>query len=96
MLAIRYNFGIIDSGADNHPPYCHLMNSTPTSKKRPLDEKDVDYVFAMPVLPTPRKTKRQSPGILIRTGSVALQRFFVNVNNCSSRALKTIAFTLRG
>jgi len=46
---------------DNHPQYCHLMNSTPTSKKRPLDEKDVDYVFAMPVLPTPRKTKRQSP-----------------------------------
>lgn len=69
-------------GTDNHPQYCHLVNSTPTSKKRPLDEKDVDYVFAMPVLPTPRKTKRQSPGIFIITGYVALERFFVNVNNC--------------
>ena len=51
------------SDTDTHPPFSNHLMSTPTSKKRPLDEKDVDYVFAMPILPTPRKTKRQSPGI---------------------------------
>lgn len=54
--------------ADNHPPFSHhhQLNHPTPSKKRPLDEhKDQpDYVFAKPVsvAPTPRKTKRQSPG----------------------------------
>jgi hypothetical protein len=41
---------------------------TPLAKKRPLEEKEIEYVFAKPVsvAPTPsRKTKRQSPGIRI-------------------------------
>ena len=42
-------------------------NSTPLSKKRPLEEKELEYVFAKPicVAPTPRKTKRQSPGNIL-------------------------------
>ena len=41
---------------------------TPLAKKRPLEEKELDYVFTKPisVAPTPsRKTKRQSPGIRV-------------------------------
>lgn len=49
-----------------HQQYGQQSNNmlTPVSKKRPLEEKEPDYVFAKPVsvAPTPRKTKRQSPG----------------------------------
>jgi len=40
---------------------CYQPNTTPSSKKRPLDEKEMEYVFAKPIAPTPRKTKKQSP-----------------------------------
>ena len=51
---------------DTHPPFSHNPY-TATPKKRPLDEHKEQpdcYVFAKPVsvAPTPRKTKRQSPG----------------------------------
>jgi len=54
--------------AETQPPFSHQLNNnmTPLAKKRPLEEKEMDYVFAKPVsvAPTPsRKTKRQSPGI---------------------------------
>jgi hypothetical protein len=56
--------------AETQPPFSHQLNNnmTPLAKKRPLEEKEMEYVFAKPVsvAPTPsRKTKRQSPGILI-------------------------------
>lgn len=51
---------------DTQTPFAHQLNNnmTPSSKKRPLEEKELEYVFAKPVsvAPTPRKTKRQSPG----------------------------------
>ena len=55
------------ASVDTHPPFSHNLNATPcsaSSKKRPLEEKEMDYIFAKPVsvAPTPRKTKRQSPG----------------------------------
>ena len=52
--------------AETQTPFAHQLNNnmTPLSKKRPLEEKEMEYVFAKPVsvAPTPRKTKRQSPG----------------------------------
>lgn len=59
---------------DTQPPFSHQLNNnmTPSSKKRPLEEKELEYVFAKPVsvAPTPRKTKRQSPGTIRRCHSI--------------------------
>ncbi|KAK4020678.1 hypothetical protein OUZ56_002633 [Daphnia magna] len=57
---------IIQRVLETQPPFFHQHNSnmTPLAKKRPLEEKESEYVFAKPVsvAPTPsRKTKRQSP-----------------------------------
>lgn len=58
----------LDITVDAQPSFSQQQgnnNMTPLSKKRPLEEKEMEYVFAKPVsvAPTPRKTKRHSPGI---------------------------------
>ena len=68
--AFIYFYSIAICHVETQPPFSNQLNNnmTPLAKKRPLEEKELDYVFAKPVsvAPTPsRKTKRQSPGIRV-------------------------------
>lgn len=69
-MLYKLTFSLSDYFLDAHPPFSNQHNNqmmTVTPKKRPLEDhpkEHPEYVFAKPVsvAPTPRKTKRQSPG----------------------------------
>ena len=76
---------VIRKWADKHGQYEPQSATTP-SKKRPLDEKEMEYVFAKPIAPTPRKTKKQSPAKgLIYTGT-----YLTNASDRESISLNLI------